>query len=85
MESYSKFTSRHHREGFQSVKDSSLCWSTNENSQQLEQEKLDHIKFSNDNEQFIKGKGYQKIWHPGYQGECSGTKYRNSQLCYHSE
>ena len=54
MESCSECTFEHRQKGFQSVKDSSLCWSTKENSRQLEREKMDHIKFPHDNGQFIK-------------------------------
>ena len=44
---------------------------------------MDHIKFPHDNEQFVKVRGYQKMQDHGYQDECSGTRYRNSQSCDH--
>ena len=54
MKSCSEFISEHRQEGFQSVREFRMCQFTKENSQQLEREKLDHIKFSNDNRQFSK-------------------------------
>ena len=43
------------------------------------------IKFPHDNEQFVKVKGYQKMQDHGYQDECSGTRYKNSQSCDHTK